>query len=216
MKQYGNYTRNEGTRDPRLIIIAAEGEATEKIYFETLRDYVHNARVHVKVLERKEQDKHKSSPESVLEQLNQYQASNALDSEDELWLVIDKDRWKMKSIKYVAQRCAQNWAFSLALSNPCFELWLLLHLLDVSSETEEERGRMYKNLKEGHPDTYLKRRVRQLLGNYQESNYDADKLMPYVDVAIHRAEAMDVNKRARWPQGLGTRVYLLAQSILRK
>lgn len=216
MKRYGNYERNEETLDSRLIIIAAEGEATEKIYFDTLRDTVRNSRVHVKVLEREELDRHKSSPEFVLEQLAEYQERNALDKEDELWLVIDRDRWTIKSIKSVAQRCAQNWAFSLALSNPCFELWLLLHLEDVAALPEEEKTRILKNKKEGHPDTYLKRKMRHLLGSYQESNYDARSLMPYVNMAVERANIMDVDKQARWPQKLGTRVYLLAQSIKRK
>jgi len=47
MKRYGNYTRKEETLDSRLIIIAAEGECTEKIYFEALREYARNPRVHI-------------------------------------------------------------------------------------------------------------------------------------------------------------------------
>ena len=203
MKRYGNYTRAEETLDSRLVIIAAEGECTEKIYFEALKEYAHNSRVHIKILERDEENKHNSSPEYVLGQLT-----------DELWLVIDKDRWTDKSIRIVAQRCAQDPIYHLALSNPCFELWLILHKVDVSLESEEEKAKMLANKKSGkNGKTYLKRKMKALLGSYNEAHYNTDQLVPHVAEAIARADALDEHKRARWPQGLGTRVYKLAQSI---
>lgn len=214
MKRYGNYTRKEASLDSRLIIIAAEGEFTEKIYFEALRKHARNSRVHIKILERDEENKHNSSPEYVLEQLMQYKTENPIEQDDELWLVIDRDRWTIKSISAVAQRCVQDPSYHLALSNPCFELWLILHIVDVSLESEEEKIKIQKNRREKkNTDPYLKRKLRALLGSYSESNYDADQLVIQVAEAIMRAEALEKNKNARWPQGLGTHVYKLAKSI---
>lgn len=214
MKRYGNYTRKEASLDSRLIIIAAEGEFTEKIYFEALRKHARNSRVHIKILERDEENIHNSSPEYVLGQLTQYKLENPIEQDDELWLVIDKDKWTAKSIRAVAQRCAQDSSYHLALSNPCFELWLILHIIDASLESDEEKVKMLKNRKEKkNADPYLKRKLRALLGSYQESNYDADKLVLQVADAIARAEDLDKDKSARWPQGLGTHVYKLAKSI---
>lgn len=215
MKRYGNYTRKESTRSSRLIIIAAEGECTEKIYFEALRSSVQNSRVHIKILDRSAEDRHNSSPEFVLNQLVQYENENQIADDDELWLVIDKDRWTIKAIKTVAQRCVQDSALHLALSNPCFELWLLLHRVDVEAETQEEKEKLLRNAKEGRSDTYLKRKMREQLGSYSESNYAAGALVCNVNDAITRAESLDVHKGDRWPKGLGTRVYKLAQSILK-
>lgn len=214
MKRYGNYTRKEASLDSKLIIIAAEGEFTEKIYFEALRKHARNSRVHIKILERDEENRHNSSPEHVLGQLTQYKLENPIEQDDELWLVIDKDKWTAKSIRAVAQRCAQDSSYHLALSNPCFELWLILHIIDASLESDEEKVKMLKNRKEKkNADPYLKRKLRALLGSYQESNYDADKLVLQVADAIARAEDLDKDKSARWPQGLGTHVYKLAKSI---
>ena len=214
MKKYGNYTRKEASLDSKLIIIAAEGEFTEKIYFEALRKHARNSRVHIKILERDEEYKHNSSPEYVLGQLTQYKLENPIEQDDELWLVVDKDKWTIKSISAVAQRCAQDSSYHLALSNPCFELWLILHIIDVSLESEEEKTKMLKNRKEKkNADPYLKRKLRALLGSYSESNYNADQLVVQVAEAISRAEALEKNKNARWPQGLGTHVYKLAKSI---
>ena len=214
MKRYGNYTRKEASLDSRLIIIAAEGEFTEKIYFEALRKHARNSRVHIKILERDEENKHNSSPEYVLEQLMQYKTENPIEQDDELWLVIDRDRWTIKSISAVAQRCVQDPSYHLALSNPCFELWLILHIVDVSLESEEEKIKIQKNRREKkNTDPYLKRKLRALLGSYSESNYDADQLVIQVAEAIMRAEALEKIKNARWPHGLGTHVYKLAKSI---
>lgn len=214
MKRYGNYTRKEASLDSKLIIIAAEGEFTEKIYFEALRKHARNSRVHIKILERDEENRHNSSPEYVLGQLTQYKLENPIEQDDELWLVIDKDKWTAKSIRAVAQRCAQDSSYHLALSNPCFELWLILHIIDASLESDEEKVKMLKNRKEKkNADPYLKRKLRALLGSYNESNYDADQLVVQIAEAITRAETLDKNKKARWPQGLGTHVYKLAKSI---
>ena len=129
-------------------------------------------------------------------------------------MVIDRDRWTIKSISAVAQRCVQDPSYHLALSNPCFELWLILHIVDVSLESEEEKIKIQKNRREKkNTDPYLKRKLRALLGSYSESNYDADQLVIQVAEAIMRAEALEKNKNARWPQGLGTHVYKLAKSI---
>ena len=214
MKRYGNYTRKEASLDSKLIIIAAEGEFTEKIYFEALRKHARYSRVHIKILERDEENRHNSSPEYVLGQLTQYKLENPIEQDDELWLVIDKDKWTAKSIRAVAQRCAQDSSYHLALSNPCFELWLILHIIDASLESDEEKVKMLKNRKEKkNADPYLKRKLRALLGSYSESNYDADQLVVQIAEAITRAETLDKNKKARWPQGLGTHVYKLAKSI---
>lgn len=217
MRHYGNYSRHEATRDSRLIVIAAEGERTEKIYFEALRAHARNSRVHIKILERDEENRHNSAPEYVLEQLTQYKTEHALEHDDELWLVIDRDDWKPTALRVVAQKCAQDEVFHMALSNPCFELWLLLHLEDVSLVSNEEKQRIMKNRREGTNDPYLKRKMRQLLGgSFNESRYNAFAVVPHVHDAIVRAERLDVDKQARWPQELGTRVYLLAQSIMKK
>jgi hypothetical protein len=55
-----------------------------------------------------------------------------------------------------------------------------------------------------------------LTGNYNEADYDANEFLPSVDSAIERAVRLDVKPMDRWPQSAGTRVYLLARSIMNK
>lgn len=209
--------RREAFRDARLIVIASEGKDTERIYFKALAKEYTNPRVHVHILERCEGEQNNSSPEHVLKQLNDYKGQYELESDDELWLIIDRDRWTDAMLSHVAKECAQDDYLHVAMSNPCFELWLLLHLVDVASLTPEEQQHWMENRRKSkNADPYLKVRLRQEMGSYHESAYDAQMLIAYVEDAIARAKALDKNPADRWPQTIGTRVYLLAESVMNK
>lgn len=209
--------RREAFRDARLIVIASEGKDTERIYFKALAKEYTNLRVHVHILERSENEQNNSSPEHVLQQLNDYKSKYDLEADDELWLVVDKDRWTEAMLSHVATECSQEVAMHMALSNPCFELWLLLHMEDAASLSLEEQEQWMKNRRKSkNADPYLKVRLRQKLGSYHESSYDALTLIAHIEDAIERARALDKNPTDRWPQTLGTRVYLLAKSVMNR
>ena len=209
--------RREAFRDARLIVIASEGKDTERIYFKALAKEYTNPRVHVHILERGVDERNNSSPEHVLKQLNDYKSQYELEADDELWLVVDKDRWTEAMLSRVATECSQEVAMHMALSNPCFELWLLLHLEDAASLTLEEQMLWMENRRKSkNADPYLKVRLRQKMGSYHESAYDAQMLIANVETAIEQARALDKNPADRWPQTLGTRVYLLAESIMNR
>ncbi len=209
--------RQEAFRDARLIVVASEGKDTERIYFKALAKEYTNPRVHVHILERSEAEQNNSSPEHVLKQLNDYKEQYALEADDELWLVVDKDRWTEAMLSRVATECTQDDYMHMALSNPCIELWLLLHLVDVTSLTSEEQQQWLENRRKSKSaDPYLKVRLRQEMGSYHESAYDAQMLIAHVEEAIERAKALDKNPADRWPQTLGTRVYLLAESVMNR
>ena len=209
--------RREAFRDARLIVIASEGKDTERIYFKALAKEYTNPRVHVHILERSENEQNNSSPEHVLKQLNDYKIQYELEADDELWLVVDKDRWTEAMLSRVATECSQEGAMHMALSNPCFELWLLLHMEDAASLTTEEKKQWMENRRKSkNADPYLKVRLRQKMGSYHESDYDAPALIVHVEEAIARAKDLDNNLTDRWPQTLGTRVYLLAESVMNR
>lgn len=209
--------RREAFRDARLIVIASEGKDTERIYFKALAKEYTNPRVHVHILKRCENEQNNSSPEHVLKQLNDYKGQYELEADDELWLVIDRDHWTDAMLSHVAKECAQDDYLHVAMSNPCFELWLLLHLVDATLLTPEEQQQWMKNRRKSkNTDPYLKVRLRQEIGSYHEPAYDAQMLIAYVEDAITRAKALDKNPADRWPQILGTRVYLLAESVMNR
>lgn len=210
MRKRKDFVRLEGVRSARLVVIASEGRCTESIYFSAVRDRLRAPNVHVEILTR---DTDESSPESVHAQITDFMRKFNIEDDDELWLVIDRDRWHERMLSQVAQFCAQNNHLHFCMSNPCFELWLLLHLEDIKEYDAETSECLRLNRKNKSGTTWLKQRMRDLLGSYSESNFDAHSLLPNAAVAIERARQLDTNTSDRWPQTVGTRVYLLMESI---
>ena len=210
MRKRKDFVRLEGVRSARLVVIAGEGRYTESIYFNAVKNELRAPNVHVEVLDRNSDE---SSPESVHRQVAVFIRPYNIENYDELWLVIDRDRWQERMLSQVAQLCAQNSHLHFCMSNPCFELWLLLHLEDVEQYDDETKNALLLNKKNKSGVTWLKKRMKDLLGSYAESNYDALSLIPYTSVAMDRARRLDNNPQDRWPQSIGSRVYLLMESI---
>ncbi|MBB3345957.1 RloB family protein [Sphingomonas sp. BK069] len=179
-------------RDARLIIIATEGERSEPIYF----DIFHSTRVRLHVVPCVDG---KSSPEATLERLNQFKQEYELDASDELWLVIDRDRWTPKMISDIARKCVSQ-RVNLAVSNPCFEVWLSFHY------TSSIPAKLQSTTADGF--------FRSLHGSYKKGNYDPKPLLTRVRAAINHAEALDNPKGRRWPVSVGSHVYILMKSII--
>lgn len=155
-----------------------------------------------------------SNPANVHRQIKDFMDEYNILDDDQLWIVIDRDDWKEKMLADIAQLCQQNSNLRFCMSNPCFELWLILHLEDIEDYSEEDKKNLFENPRLSTHGTWTKYHLRKLMGHYQESDYDPSTLLPHVEEAICRAEKLDINPKDRWPQTTGTRVYLLAKSIM--
>ena len=208
-------TRRSGLRDAKLIIIAAEGQRTEKDYFEGVAQHYFNPRAHVEVLER---GTSAADPQHVLQELERFCRRYKINKGyDELWLVVDIDRWAEKMLSEVAALCNQK-KYKLAVSNPCFELWLLLHLKSLHEYTADILSEFKKNRRRetGDHRTRLEIELVRLLAGYSKNKLDLEPFLNHVQVAIARAEALDLDQQSRWPADLGSRVYLIAKQIIAK
>ena len=85
------------------------------------------------------------------------------------------------------------------MSNPCFELWLLLHVADVQQPVAQCAG--------------VEARLRAALGGYNKTNVPVEKLLPRVREAISRAKKLDPGGNG-WPQDVGTQVHELVEALL--
>ncbi len=204
--------RKSHNRDATLLIIATEGTETEKIYFEDLTspDWFGNSRVQVEVLSSTETDK---APKRVLAEIDKFKRKYKLDKDDELWIVIDVDRWGDANLSSVAKLCQQK-GYSLAISNPCFELWLLLHLRSLDDYSEDMKAKFLENQKVTKNRSRLDQELLDVLGSYNKAKLDTSRFLPFVEIAIERAASLETSRDDRWPQNLGTRVYLLTSKIV--
>lgn len=204
--------RGEPFRDSSLILIATEGEKGEKAYFETLasRQFYADSRVRVYVVP---SQSGKSSPEHVLENLKEAVREYDLGPDDTPFLIIDRDRWDERQLRTVAQQC-DHCGFSFILSNPCFELWLLVHKCDVSQLSQFEKDRILENPRISKNRRHLEALLVQELGCYSKSNPRFKDIMPDVPAAISNASTLDFDPKKRWIEALFTRVYLVVRRIL--
>lgn len=185
-------------RDTRLIIIATEGEKTEKQYFES--DLFRNHRVQVRVLETEDG---RSAPQHVLDRLREYVKNVDLQKDDQLWLVVDTDRFPERHMKKVFQSVITRRKIRInsGVSNPCFELWLLFHLEDNPFQNNSIRC------------CDVKKRLKENLGGYNSSRLVIEDYRNGIDLAVERARSMDLNPDERWPNQTGTRIYKIIDAI---
>jgi len=203
--------RKVNVRDASLFVIATEGQETERQYFEGFR----NPRVHVEVLPTGLDGR--SSPEQVLARLAEFRDRYDFGPEDQLWVVVDVDRWGDRKLRDVC-RDAQG-RFDIAVSNPCFEFWLYLHV----SENDLVGDPAWAALVAAHrnnPSAAMEARLRERLtdqGGYTKIHLNFERFRPLVPAAIERARALHDADPAgdRWPRTLpGTYVFRLAERLL--
>jgi len=191
---------------PKLIIIASEGQETEPDYFDelTTSDNYGKSGVHVIPLRR---DHSRSSPSNVVQQLKNAKKEFRLMDNDELWIVIDRDKWIDGELNDVADEC-QRQNFKMALSNPCFELWLLMHFRDLHKYPNEKNETKCRN------KTSLKNELTKILKPKKLTHLSMKAYMPHIERAIINAKKMDKKPQDRWPLSIGTRVYILVDNII--
>jgi len=208
------FTRPSFVRNvQKLFVIATEGVKTEIKYFEQFKseEYYNNQSVFIEVLKRLTTD---SSPAIVIKQLNNFSKEFNLKEGDELWMVIDRDKqsWSTQQIAEVARLCIQK-RYGFALSNPCFELWLLLHRKDINEYSAAVREELLRNLKTGSRGR-VEIELLAICSTYNKSNLNVDDYLHHVNVAIQRAEALTQNVNERWPDYLGSHVYKLVRKLM--
>jgi len=191
----GLLPRTEHVRDARLFVIATEGRYTEKQYLEGLFG---SPRLKVKALDAGEAGL--SSPEQTLDRLSLFNEQYALTQDDERWLMIDVDRWPLNNLREACHDAKQR-GFQIAVSNPCFELWLRLHFVDADPADTNCRK--------------LKKRLKVELGSYNWSNLDLSHYtLERIQAAIQRARALSQNSAQPWPDSPGTHVYQIVERLL--
>lgn len=189
----------EHVRDTSLIIIATEGQKTEPLYF-SMEAFKKNRRTQIIIIP---SDDKGSSPRSVLKRLHEYAEEHQFGEGDQFWLVIDKDRWKVEMLREIIGMCDES-NYRVALSNPCFELWLLLHFRKVEE----------LDLTENMGSNDIKEIFNPLLNERSEADYDSTYAR-WVPQALAEAPKLDTYPDAPFPVCPGTRVYRLVEELLK-
>lgn len=167
--------RRPAFREPkRRILILCEGEQTEPLYLQEL-GRVHRSLVEVRVEGRGEGPRTLVRAAVERKRLASREAARFGDPHlayDEVWCVFDVD--EHHHLPEARDQARAN-GVELAISNPCFELWALLHFQDQTAHLSREAAR--STLK-----VHLPRYAKVLPYGELETRRDA---------AVGRAESLD-------------------------
>src|SRR5688572_17963050 len=134
--------RRTAFRDPNpFLLVVCEGAVTERAYLESLRRHFANRLVRIRF------DDRGAVPltlvERAIELRTQAEADAARTDDgflryDEVWCVFDVDEHPNLD---ASRRLAIEAGIEIALSNPCFELWLLLHFVTHTAYVTRSEAR---------------------------------------------------------------------------
>lgn len=196
----------------KIIVLAFEGNNTEEIYFDEFKssEIFDDALIFLHLLKRPKTDTN-SAPNHVFKKLKKEAKDeyNFKDT-DELWMIIDTDRWK--SIPDIITECKKQSNMFVAVSNPCFEFWLLLHIKDIAGYDENELELILKNAKVTAKKNYVDAKISEILGSYNKNNPKPELFLPTVDFAIKQAKLLDKNNY-EYPDKLGSHVYKVVEKL---
>jgi hypothetical protein len=115
-----------------------------------------------------------------MNRLSEFMSEYDFGEGDEFWLVCDTDHWiapnHIQNLVEVIKLCRQK-NVGVALSNPCFELWLLLHFAEFPSEEDPSCAEISSS-------------IRETVGQYNKKRiYDLPITAKEVSDAITRSKA---------------------------
>jgi len=204
-----------------VIAIAGEGK-TEDQYFDGIKE---NARklnipeiIQIERLDKKDDKDKKSHPEHVKDLLIERKADWKEHGYDpnELWMVVDRDpqNVKTKQLEEIIEIC-QEQGFNIAISAPTFELWLLLHIVDIK---DYDKTVLIQNKKVGNSKgskRFIETELSRLLGGYNKNNIKFERFIEGIETAIKRAKSIgSTNENLVQDNSLGTTVHILVEKIL--
>lgn len=193
------YTREEPSRDARLVIIYCEGKKREDNYFNYFVGISSQIKLEIESPEQHDDTSpmglHNKAVAQLIISKENPEPKYPLSDSDEVWFVIDTDSWGTK-INELRNSCAQQSKWFVVQSNPCFEVWLYYHF----NEFEEFDGMDISN----NWKTFLNQKI--------SGGFDSRKHPVFIKTAIANARKKLSAENENLNIGC-TEVYKLAESF---
>lgn len=196
VRSYTNWnsrkTDSEEQIEPyRKYFFICEGANTETWYFRKLIDIRRSLNIHplidIRLLEKTEEDKDISFPRKLIDFAESQKENSEImfDKErDKMIIVFDADIFEEKVLDYDEVIALGETDNILAVSNPAFELFLLLHFEDAyTKDIKPNMEQIIKNKKDGN-QTFIYKLLLARTGINSKRNSAIGELAKNVDVAI--------------------------------
>lgn len=177
-RKFKKLSRRASRRPPKVrFVLVCEGENTEPRYFKALE------RKHRNVLIKIETIGPAGDPKNVairaLKEKRNISRDDSYSKDDQVWAIFDRDEHKHYG-QSIAD-CNKN-GVNIARSNPCFEVWLILHFEDYNKAGTR---------KDAH------KHLTQLCGgaNCKKHGFDYTNIVENFEKAITRAKKQEANRK---------------------
>lgn len=198
-----------------VISIAGEGK-TEEQYFDGIYDMERSNLIRIERLEKADETDTKSHPNHVIELLNERKEQWKLHGiePNELWMVVDRDKQNIseEQLNQIIEKCKIE-GYNLALSNPTFEFWLLLHVTSIEKydteillENPKPRPKSKKR--------YIEKELSNIMGGYNKSKLQFVNFESGINDATTRAKELEIDNNNLIGQ-LGTSVCILVEKLIK-
>jgi len=167
------YTKEEPTRDAKLIIIYCEGKKREKQYFNYFSEISSKIRLEVEAPTHHDNTSPLGLYAKAISQIikSEDNPNPKYELDDEVWFVIDTDDWGNK-IQELRVNCKKQNNWNVAQSNPCFEVWLFYHVSEFEVFENMNSSKAWKN--------YLNNKI--------VGGFDSKKHSIFIETAIKNAK----------------------------
>lgn len=203
----------------KLFILSYEGKVSEKKYFEDFRksDFFNDSGL-IEIISLKRPDEKGSDPISVKDLLKQAKEEFRFKDSDEFWLIIDRDDWETihnHNFDSLVEDCNSEKNFFLAMSNPCFEIWLIMHLKNLNEFTDDEKQKILENPKVSSSKNHIDKVLGAIQGRGYNKRPNPNIFLPLTKNAITQARELD-SKGEDYPTNLGSHIYKLVEKLLKE
>lgn len=167
----------------RVIIISCEGTNTEPEYFEAIKEKLKDNISSLIEIELVPKPNNASEPKDVLDNLEAFVEKYDFNKDhDSLWLVCDREKviarkTGKKGLLKIIPLCEDK-GYSIALLNPLFEFWLLLHLVDIRTYCKKT---IFENKRTSTQKRYLEQELTNILGVYNKKKGKFNKSIVTLD-----------------------------------
>lgn len=152
VKAVSAYARKTGGKEPRsTLLIICEG-GTEKNYFINLKDKLKLTPLEVEIIDQGAAAL--TIVKKAIERIDSRKNDSLRANYDEVWCIIDVEIPVQPSMKK-AIALARKEKIKIALTNPCFEYWFILHFKETTKRFNNNK-QVLAHLREHYYDGYSK------------------------------------------------------------
>jgi hypothetical protein len=171
------YRYNNAKQEVKTFHLALEGNNLEVKYFQHLKKCHKSKKYKIEFINKSSKD-NAGAPLQLQRKVKHYIKVNSqtIQSDDEIWIIIDRDNWELEQLQEVQAWCKDN-NYGFAISVPKFEFWILLHYEEGSQVTSKECS---QRLKKYFSDKYI-----------DLKNIDINFEINDIHNAINRAKKID-------------------------